>query len=458
MTPHEIQTERVSQCDVGYADDLLLFANNLTDLETMINELMSALLPTGLEIGPEKTRWIRKTSRNRRGNDEVLKVGSISIAESQNLVFLGCLLQPDNNDLMSIDHRRKKGEQTWHAWKKILMNRAIGINRRVLLFNRAILASATWMCEIWKETYRNFQKLISWAHRKVGLMCGCFPKENEGETITAWWKRLHHTGRKRYLTLLKPIWAEILQKKHRFAGHMARSNCQHISSILRSLSTYRWWFIRDFFPFPRGHRGHHQGRYLITRWDEKLCGFSSTSTEYMTQDTSENIGWLREAQDRKSWKDTEIEWIIETWSDTAGKGINAEIRMGIRPMSRDFERLTEELNLARSRLQAEKERPAKKGRSSPEVTDTRRPPPQDDVLRMRVPPGFDYSCTGATSSTQLFRFEDMEASANLQSESEHADTGPSLLEAHFEDAEENQDLDVETMQLQLIADIFLDRN
>ena len=117
-TPHEIQTERVSQSDVGYADDLLLFANNLTDLETMIDELMSALLPTGLEVGPEKTQWIRRTSRNRRGNDEVLRVGSTSITKSQNLVFLGCLLQPDNNDLMSIDHRRKKGEQAWHAWKK----------------------------------------------------------------------------------------------------------------------------------------------------------------------------------------------------------------------------------------------------------------------------------------------------------------------------------------------------
>ena len=121
--------------------------------------------------------------------------------------------------------------------EKILMNRAIGINRRVLFFNRAVLASATWMCEIWKETYRNFQKLTSWAHRKVGLMCGCFTKEDEGETITAWWQRFHHTSRKKYLTLLKQIWAEILQKKHRFAGHMARSNCQHISSILRSLST-----------------------------------------------------------------------------------------------------------------------------------------------------------------------------------------------------------------------------
>ena len=130
---------------IEYADDVLLFASNRTEIKQMLEKLSEAAREVGLEINAKKTVLMSSCTTRR----EPIQIGEDTYKFSDSTKYLGCSISLPMEREKEIQRRVQSG---WLAWSKLsrhLTNINIPIVKRRNLFNSCISSVVLYGCELW---------------------------------------------------------------------------------------------------------------------------------------------------------------------------------------------------------------------------------------------------------------------------------------------------------------------
>ena len=227
-----------------FADDIVVFASEMEDLETMINDLADASGRCGLRLNAQKT----KVMRNSFVTAKTITVNGTQIEEVEQYVYLGQLVSLTDGTVAEISRRCA---QAWQAFGKAkpLFKSDLPISLKRQVFEQCILPVFLYGCETWKTIKRQRSKLIGTQRameRSLLKITRRNRKKNE-------WIR-QQTG-------VKDVLESAARLKWSWAGHVARKNDGRWTKSVTD------WYPRDGVR----RKGRQKTRWVddIRRWPER---------------------------------------------------------------------------------------------------------------------------------------------------------------------------------------------
>ena len=105
---------------------------------------------------------------------------------SDQLCFVGGVINVCGNDAKAMAERCTKGLKVFHAWKNLLQFQKVPLHRRLLLLTTAVVSCLAWLCETWTTDERSVQGHTQWLLMRVKAIIGVkmFKKELIGEYVS----------------------------------------------------------------------------------------------------------------------------------------------------------------------------------------------------------------------------------------------------------------------------------
>ena len=154
--------------DVGYADDLGIFAWSLEELQICINILAKVFEEFGLEINLDKTKTMIINSNNTTDNypQSIISVNGTAIENTPTFKYLGVWItynkQSIGND--ELEHRINSSHIAFSENRKLLTNMNVGLHTRMMFLNALVRSRLTYGCHCWRPSAPELSKLESTYH------------------------------------------------------------------------------------------------------------------------------------------------------------------------------------------------------------------------------------------------------------------------------------------------------
>ncbi|KAJ4443868.1 hypothetical protein ANN_05655 [Periplaneta americana] len=247
----------------GYGTDILIFSEILLEASKAI----------GLEVNPEKTKYMimsRDQNIVRNGN---IKTGDLSFEEVEKFKYLGATVTNINDTREEIKRRINMGNACYYSVEKLLSSSLLSKNLKVRIYKTVILPVLLYGCETWTFTLREEHRLRVFENKVLRKIFGAKRDEVTGE-----WRKLHNTEL-HALYSSPDIIRNIKSRRLRWAGHVARMG--------ESRNAYRVLVGR-----PEGKRPLGRPR---RRWEDNIK-MDLREVGYDDRD------WINLAQDRDRWR------------------------------------------------------------------------------------------------------------------------------------------------------------
>lgn len=132
---------------LAYADDIVLCAKSLQEMQTMLDDVEHECKKAGLEINVRKTKWMTNLE-----SKDLLTLNGEAVEKVESFVYLGQVLT------IPRDHNKEIGRRIGAAWATFGKARELLIKKRIPMyvkrryFNQCILPSLLYGCETWALT------------------------------------------------------------------------------------------------------------------------------------------------------------------------------------------------------------------------------------------------------------------------------------------------------------------
>ncbi|KAJ4431527.1 hypothetical protein ANN_20125 [Periplaneta americana] len=149
-----------------YADDVNMLGENPQTIRENTGILLEARKEIGLEVNPEKTKYmIMSRDKNivRNGN---IKIGNLSFEEIEKFKYLGATVTNINDTREEIKHRINMGNACYYSVEKLLSSNLLSKNLKVRIYKIVILPVVLYGCETWTLTLREEQRLKVFENKK----------------------------------------------------------------------------------------------------------------------------------------------------------------------------------------------------------------------------------------------------------------------------------------------------
>ncbi|KAJ4431914.1 hypothetical protein ANN_20520 [Periplaneta americana] len=256
-----------------YADDVNMLGENPQTIRENAEILVEASKAIGLEVNPEKTKYMimsRDQNIVRNGN---IKIGDLSFEEMEKFKYLGATVTNINDTREEIKRRINMGNVCYYSVEKLLSSSLLSKNLKVRIYKTVILPVVLYDSETWTLTLREEQRLRVFENKVLRKIFGAKRDEVTGE-----WRKLHNAELHALYTS-PDIIRNIKSRRLRWAGHVA--------SMGESRNAYRVLVGR-----PEGKRPLGRPR---RRW-EKNIKMDLREVGYDGRD------WINLAQDRDQWR------------------------------------------------------------------------------------------------------------------------------------------------------------
>ncbi|KAJ4435808.1 hypothetical protein ANN_18427 [Periplaneta americana] len=236
-------------------------------------KFLEASKEIGLEVNPEKTKYMfmsRDENIVRNGN---IKIGNLSFEEVEKFKYLGATVTNINDTREEIKHRINMGNSCYYSVEMLLSSSLLSKNLKVRIYKTVILPVVLYGYETWTVTLREEHRLRVFENKVLRKIFVAKRDEVTGE-----WRKLHNTEL-HALYSSPDIIRNIKSRRLRWAGHVARMD--------ESRNAYRVLVGR-----PEGKRSLGRPR---RRWEDNI----KMDLREVGYDDRE---WINLAQDRDRWR------------------------------------------------------------------------------------------------------------------------------------------------------------
>nr|XP_013189558.1 unnamed protein product [Amyelois transitella] len=250
--------------NLRFADDIVLFADNPTELQEMIEDLHNTSLRVGLEMNLDKT----KVMTSEQQNNIRIEVGGTEIEQVQKYVYLGQEIKiGKENQCNEIDRRIRLG---WAAYSKLeyVFNMNLTSRQKAQIFDQCILPVLTYGAETWVTTQEVIHKLgVAQRHMERKIVGVCLKDRVTNKDL-------------RRRSKVTDVGRRVAKLKWEWAGHIARKS----ESWCKRLLDWRPWDQKR----PRGRPQ--------MRWKDDIKQVAGSN-------------WTLTAQNREEWKEMKEAYI-----------------------------------------------------------------------------------------------------------------------------------------------------
>ncbi|KAJ4437943.1 hypothetical protein ANN_13882 [Periplaneta americana] len=164
-----------------YADNVTVLGENPQSIRENTGILLEASKEIGLEVNPEKTKYMimsRDENIVRNGN---IKIGNLSFEEVEMFKYLGATVTNINDTREEIKHRINMGNACYFSVEKLLSSSLLSKNLKVRIYKTVILPVVLYGCETWTRTLREEQRLRVFENKVLRKIFGAKRDEVTGE-------------------------------------------------------------------------------------------------------------------------------------------------------------------------------------------------------------------------------------------------------------------------------------
>jgi hypothetical protein len=113
------------------ADDVYIVAENIDTVKKNKESLLDASKEVGLEVNPEKTKYMLMPRNQKVGNKHSIKVANGSFEDVANFKYLETTLRDQNCIYEEIDSRLNSGSACYHSVQSLLPSHLLSRNVKV---------------------------------------------------------------------------------------------------------------------------------------------------------------------------------------------------------------------------------------------------------------------------------------------------------------------------------------
>jgi hypothetical protein len=135
-----------------------IYLHGSTTQKTALNALLDASKELGLEVNPEKTKYMLMSHHKARQRQNI-KIAHRSFGDLAKFAYLGTTLTEQNCMHEEIKSRLNSGNVCYHSVQRLLLSHLLSRNVKVKIYKTIILPVILYGCETWPLTLTEQHRL-----------------------------------------------------------------------------------------------------------------------------------------------------------------------------------------------------------------------------------------------------------------------------------------------------------
>lgn len=205
--------------NIRYADDTVIIADKLDDLQRVMNRILRHSGEYGLSLNIRKTKFM-KISKNNNTN-EILMVGGQQIERVKKYTYLGTIITENNDYTTEIRVRIEKARANFVKMKKILCSKDLTLALRLRLTKCYVRSVLYYGVESWtlkQEAINRLNAFEMWTYRRM--------------LKSSWVDRVTNTEVLRRVGREREVEDTIKGRKLQYFGHVMRGERYSILRLI----------------------------------------------------------------------------------------------------------------------------------------------------------------------------------------------------------------------------------
>jgi hypothetical protein len=141
------------------ADVVNIVGENIDAIQKTTKALLDASKEVGLEVNPEKTKYMLVPRCQKAGQRQSVKIENRSLESVAQFKYLGTTLTDQNCIHGEIKSRLNSGNACYHSVQGLLSSRLLSRNVKVKIY-KTIILPVLYGCETWSLTLREGHRLV----------------------------------------------------------------------------------------------------------------------------------------------------------------------------------------------------------------------------------------------------------------------------------------------------------
>jgi hypothetical protein len=139
---------------LAYADDVNIVGGNIDNIKKSTEALLDASKEVGLEVNPEKSKYMLMSRSQKIGQKHSIKIAKRSFENVAKFKYLGTTLTDQNCMHEEIKSRLNSSNACYRSVQNLLSSRLLSRNLKVKIHKTIILPVVLYPCETWRLTLR----------------------------------------------------------------------------------------------------------------------------------------------------------------------------------------------------------------------------------------------------------------------------------------------------------------